>query len=456
MNIFLSGIGGVSMSGLAHIALSNGHKVLGSDLEESESVKRLKKAGAVIYSSHSAENIDETIDLFVYTAAIREDNPEYIKAKKLNIKMQNRAQFLGDIMKGYENSIAIAGTHGKTTTTSMLSTIMMQNDPTILVGGNLGIINGNVRIGNSDNFITEACEYTNSFLNFEPTIGVVLNIEADHLDYFKDLNEIIDSFNKFGKLVKPYGYFIVNGDDKNTKTIGDNINAGVLTFGQNLDNDVVIDIKGYDENGFATFTLNWKEIYVDIETDEIKLSVPGEHNVYNATAAILSAYFSGLDMKDIIAPIKMYTGVGRRFEHKGITKSGAKVVDDYAHHPTEIKATLNAVKNMDFNKVYVTFQPHTFTRTETLLDEFSKSFDDADVVVIPDIYASRELFTDRISSKDLVIEIIKNKKNENQQVVYIPELKDVASFLDEKAGVGDIILTVGAGDIYKVGEMIVK
>jgi UDP-N-acetylmuramate--alanine ligase len=456
MNIFLSGIGGVSMSGLAHIALKNGHKVFGSDLEESESVKRLKNEGAVIYGAHSAENIDSSIDLFVYTAAIRKDNPEYLQAKKLGIKMQNRAEFLGDVMKSYENSISVAGTHGKTTTTSMLSTIMMKsnNDPTILVGGNLGTINGNVRVGNSDNFITEACEYTNSFLNFKSNIGIVLNIEADHLDYFKDLDEIINSFNEFGKLIKPEGYFIINGDDKNTKRIGEGVEANVIRFGENKDNDFVINIESYDENGCATFTLRKKHSLVDSE--KFKLSVPGRHNVFNATASILAGYFSGVEVEDLVESISLYTGVGRRFEHKGITKLGAKVVDDYAHHPTEIKATLSAVKNMGYNKVYVTFQPHTFTRTETLLDEFSRAFNDADVVVIPDIYASRELFTDRISSRDLVREIIKNKKNESQEVCYIPELEDVASFLEEKAQKGDIILTVGAGDIYKVGEMIVK
>lgn len=449
MNIFLSGIGGVSMSGLAHIALNNGHNVYGSDMEISESVNRLKEKGATIYCGHSAEHVTEDIDLYVYTAAIKEDNPEYIKAKELGIPMQNRAVFLGELMNSYKNSISVAGTHGKTTTTSMLSTIMTiaKQDPTILVGGNLSLINGNVRVGSSENFITEACEYTNSFLNFKSNIGIVLNIEADHLDYFKDLDEIIDSFNKFGKLIKKDGYFIINGDDTNTSRISDGVEANVVRFGKNNTNDVVINILEYNENGCGRFTLEYK----GESLGEFALSVPGEHNVYNSTAAIMASYFSGVEIENIREMISMYTGVGRRFEHKGYTEAGARVIDDYAHHPTEIKATLKAVRNMNYDKVWAIFQPHTFTRTESLLDEFAKSFDDADVIIVPDIYASRERFTDRISSKDLAREIIKNTKN--KEVHQIGNFDCIADLL-KSAGEKDVILTIGAGDVYKIAEMI--
>ena len=451
MNIFLSGIGGVSMSGLAHIALNNGHKVYGSDMEISDSVIRLKESDAVIYTGHDAGNVTEDMDLYVYTAAIKEDNPEYIKAKELGIPMKSRAVFLGELMKSYGNSISVAGTHGKTTTTSILSTIMtMTNqDPTILVGGNLNLIKGNVRVGSSKNFITEACEYTDSFLNFVSNIGIVLNIEADHLDYFSGLDEIINSFNKFGKLIKEDGYFIINGDDVNTATISDGVKANVIRFGKDKSNVVVINIIDYNTNGYGRFTLEYK----GESLGEFELSVPGEHNVYNATAAIMTAFFSGVDIEQIRETVSIYTGVGRRFEHKGYTESGARVIDDYAHHPTEIKATLKAVKNMNYDKVWAIFQPHTFTRTETLLDEFAKSFDDADVVIIPDIYASRERFTDRISSKDLVREIINN--SQGKEVYQIRDFDCIADLLKE-AGSNDVILTVGAGDIYKLAEMIVK
>ena len=451
MNIFLSGIGGVSMSGLAHIALSNGHNVYGSDMEMSDSVKKLKDAGAIIHIGHDEKNVTEDMDLYVYTAAIKEDNPEYMKAKQLGLPMENRAVFLGEIMKSYHNSISVAGTHGKTTTTSMLSTIMTTSnqDPTILVGGNLSLIKGNVRIGKSENFITEACEYTNSFLNFISNIGIVLNIEADHLDYFSGLDEIIDSFNKFGKLIKKDGFFVINGDDKNTARISDGVEATVIRFGQDKSNDVVINVLEYDNNGCGRFTLEYK----GKSLGEFKLSVPGEHNVYNSTAAIMAAYFSNVNIDEIRETISMYTGVGRRFEHKGYTESGARVIDDYAHHPTEIKATLKAVKNMNYDKIWAIFQPHTFTRTETLLDEFAKSFDDADVIIIPDIYASRERFTDRISSKDLVREVIKN--TEGKEVYQIREFECIAKML-ENATEKDVILTIGAGDVYKIAEMIAK
>ena len=451
MNIFLSGIGGVSMSGLAHIALSNNHKVYGSDMEISDNVKKLVDKGAVVYHGHKAEHITSDIDLYVYTSAISEDNPEYIRAKELGLKMQNRAVFLGELMDLYSNPISVAGTHGKTSTTSMLSTIMTMtgNDPTILVGGNLSIINGNVRVGKSENFITEACEYTNSFLNFKSNIGIVLNIEADHLDYFKDLDEIKDSFNKFGKLIKEDGFFIINGDDENTSRIDEGVVANVIRFGKSKDNDSVITVLGYSEDGYGRFTIDYK----GKSLGEFELSVPGEHNIYNSTAAIMASYVSGVDVESIREMISMYRGVGRRFEHKGYTEFGTKIIDDYAHHPTEIKATLKALKNMEYNKVWAVFQPHTYSRTESLLGEFGESFSDADVIVIPDIYASREKFTDSVSSRDLVREIIKN--NEGKEVHYMTDFEEIAKFLNQ-ADKNDIVITLGAGDVYKIAEILAK
>ena len=446
------------MSGLAHIALANGHKVYGSDLQESDSTKQLRDNGAIIYNKHCKTNITDDIDLVVYTSAIKEDNEEYVEALSKNITLKNRAVFLGELMKNYKNPISIAGTHGKTTTTSMVSTIFKYGnyDPTILVGGNLNIIKGNVNVGNSDYFITEACEYTNSFLNFNSKVAVVLNVEADHLDYFEGLDEIKDSFNRFGKLLPEDGFFIINGDNENTDTIDKDVVATTIRFGQDVKNDAVFEILDYNNKGYARFTI----MYKDISLGEFKISVPGEHNVYNAVGAILASYVSGVDIEDIRRNITLYTGVGRRFEYKGLTKQEAIVIDDYAHHPTEIKATLKAVQNMAKGKIWAIFQPHTYSRTLTLLDEFGESFYDADHVIIPTIYASREKFTDEVSSIDLCDKIRYNFENsilcEDKTVSYIPTFESIVEYISQHAQKDDIVLTIGAGDIYKVGEELIK
>ena len=361
-------------------------------------------------------------------------------------------------MKNYGVPISISGTHGKTTTTSMVSSIFKYGnyDPTILVGGNLNIIKGNYNIGKSEYFITEACEYTNSFLNFNSKVAVVLNIEADHLDYFSGLDEIKESFNKFGKLLPEDGFFIINGDNENTDTIDKGVIATTIRFGQNNKNDAIFEILNYDEKGCATFKIDYK----GISLGAFKISVPGEHNVYNAVGAILISYVAGLDIEDIRTNIALYTGVGRRFEYKGTLENKAVVIDDYAHHPTEIKATLKAVKNMAKGKIWAIFQPHTYSRTLTLLDEFSEAFYDADHVIIPTIYASREKFTDAVSSIDLCDKIRANFENEtlceDKTVTYIPTFDLIEQHILNNAKSDDIILTIGAGDIYKVGESLVK
>lgn len=458
MNIFFIGIGGVSMSGLAQIALVNGHNVYGSDLQESDSTKQLIENGAIVYNKHSKSNITDNLDLVVYTSAIKEDNEEYMEAVSKGIKLQNRAVFLGELMKNYNTPISISGTHGKTTTTSMVSTIFKYGnyDPTILVGGNLDIIKGNYHIGKSEYFITEACEYTNSFLNFNSKIAVVLNIEADHLDYFSGLEEIKESFNNFGKLLTEDGFFIINGDNENTDTIDKDVVATTVRFGQDAKNDAVFNILNYDEKGCATFNI----VYKNNLLGEFKISVPGEHNVYNAVGAILVSYFAGVDIEDIKTNISLYTGVGRRFEYKGITENEAIVIDDYAHHPTEIKATLRAVKNIAKGKVWAIFQPHTYSRTLTLLDEFSESFYDADHVIIPTIYASREKFTDAVSSVDLCDKIRNNFENcascNDKTITYMPTFEEIEKHILENAKKDDVVLTIGAGDIYKVGESLVR
>lgn len=449
MNIHFIGIGGINMSALAEICINKGYNVSGSDMQESYLVDNLRSLGAKITIGQKKENITDDINLVVYTAAISNENEEFLAAKEKNILMINRAAFLGQIMREYKNSIAVSGTHGKTTTTSMLSTIFnyAEKDPTILVGGNLSTIGGNVRIGSSENFITEACEYVDSFLNFNPFISIVLNIEEDHLDYFSGIEEIKASFNKFGKLLPEDGYFIVNGDNENTKDIMYDVGATIIKFGQKDDNDAIISEIRYDEDGFAMFNLNYK----GVNLGTFDLSVYGLHNVYNATAAIIASIISNIEVDVIKKAIKEYNGVGRRFEKKGFFKN-TLVVDDYAHHPTEVKATLSAAKTLKKNKLWVVFQPHTYSRTKALLKEFAEAFYSADKVIITDIYAAREKNPGDISSKDLVEKLYHN----NVDVTYIPTFEEIESYLRENLEDDDLIITCGAGPIYKVGEALLK
>ncbi len=449
MNIHFIGIGGINMSALAEICINKGYNVSGSDMQESYLVDNLRSLGAKITIGQKKENITDDINLVVYTAAISNENEEFLAAKEKNILMINRAAFLGQIMREYKNSIAVSGTHGKTTTTSMLSTIFnyAEKDPTILVGGNLSTIGGNVRIGSSENFITEACEYVDSFLNFNPFISIVLNIEEDHLDYFSGIEEIKASFNKFGKLLPEDGYFIVNGDNENTKDIMYDVGATIIKFGQKDDNDAIISEIRYDEDGFAMFNLNYK----GVNLGTFDLSVYGLHNVYNATAAIIASIVSNIEVDVIKKAIKEYNGVGRRFEKKGYFKN-TLVVDDYAHHPTEVKATLSAAKTLKKNKLWVVFQPHTYSRTKALLKEFAEAFYSADKVIITDIYAAREKNPGDISSKDLIEKLYHN----NVDVTYIPTFEEIESYLRENLEDDDLIITCGAGPIYKVGEALLK
>lgn len=445
MNVHFIGIGGINMSALAEICINKGYKVTGSDMQESHLVNHLRDLGATVHIGQRKENISDDINLVVYTAAISNDNEEFQEAKKKNILMINRAAFLGQIMREYKNSIAVAGTHGKTSTTSMLSTIFdyAETDPTILVGGNLSTIGGNVRIGNSEHFITEACEYVDSFLNFNPLISIVLNIEEDHLDYFSGIEEIKASFNKFGKLLPEEGYFIVNGDNENANDIMYEVGANIIKFGQRADNDAIISEIKYDNDGYAMFNLKYK----GINLGSFDLSVYGLHNVYNATAAILVAIVSGLEVDTIKKAIKTYTGVGRRFEKKG-NYNGALIIDDYAHHPTEVKAALAAAKTLKKNKLWVVFQPHTYSRTRALLDEFAEAFYAADKVIITDIYAAREKDPGDISSKNLVEKLYQN----NVDAMYMPTFEEISEFLKENLEEDDLLLTCGAGPVNKVGE----
>ena len=446
MKVHFIGIGGISMSGLAFICLNLGYKVSGSDSASSYMTDKLTANGANIFIGHSASNIDNSYDLVVYTAAIRADNEELLAAQSNNIKTIDRAHFLGDLMKKYDNSIAISGTHGKTSTTSMLSTIYnyASLNPTILVGGNLNIINGNVQVGDSEYFITEACEYVDSFLSFYPKYEIILNIEADHLDYFKDINHIINSFERFASNLKPDGKIIANGDDENVRKALENF-KNVVYFGSNLNNDFIITNISLN-NDFSSFELK----NGDTNLGEFKIQTHGIHNIFNSTSAIICSYIDGIDIDSIKNAIWTYTGVGRRFEFKG-EKSGIRIYDDYAHHPSEIKATLSAIKPIEKNNLFVVFQPHTFTRTKLLLDEFSSSFQDCDYIIISDIYASREKDTGLIHSKNLVDKIKEHRDN----VYYLGTFDEIINFLTSKLNNNDILVTMGAGNINQLAEKII-
>lgn len=442
------GIGGVSMSGLAEILLTKNIKVSGSDMKDSSITDHLKALGVEISIGHSPSNISEDVSIIVYTAAISKDNPELLSAYDRKLPMFTRAEFLGEIMKGYKHNIAVSGTHGKTTTTSMVSHILLEGkkDPTILVGGSLDIINGYVRTGNSDYFLTEACEYKGSFLSFYPTIGIILNIDADHLDYYKDINEIEEAFHKFAALIPNDGYLIVNNEDERALNVAKNANCNTLTFG--IDNgDIVAKNVLFNNLGHGSFDLYYK----GTEYFHVTLKVPGRHNILNSLSAIASAIVSDIEPSHIKDGIESFGGTHRRFEFKGMVDD-ITVIDDYAHHPTEIKATLEACENVPHQKLICVFQPHTYTRTHSLFKDFSECFNGVSKLILADIYAAREKDTGIVSSKSLGDAIRLNEVD----CINLHTFEEITSFLKAYAKAGDMIITVGAGDINKVGEDFLK
>jgi len=446
--IHFIGIGGISMSGLAEILIKNNYKVSGSDMKISHITNKLKQNGVEIYIGHNGDNIKD-VDLVVYTAAISPENPEYLKAVELNLPLMDRAEFLGHIMKGHKYNVAVSGTHGKTTTTSMIAHIILKEnvDPTILVGGELDAISGNVLAGNGDYFITEACEYKASFLKFFPYIGTILNIDADHLDYYRDIEHIKETFIKFIVLIPKEGYLIANIEDENVKTIlHNNYNCNILTYGLNEGILQAKDIS-YNKLGCATFDV-YKE---GLLLFKINLNVPGQHNILNALASIGTALCLDFSKDSIISGLSNFGGTHRRFELKG-TKDGVTVIDDYAHHPTEIKATLSAAKNYPHNKIYCVFQPHTYSRTVSLFEDFANSFYDMDNLILADIYAAREKDTGIISS-DMLGNRIREK---NVNCVNIHSFDEIVLYLKNHLKDGDMLLTMGAGDVVQVGEMYLK
>lgn len=449
-NVHCIGIGGIGLSAIAEILISRGYNVSGSDMKESDMTYRLAKMGARIFIGHRAENVDNA-DILVYSAAVSMDNPEIVRAKEKGIPCLSRAEMLGTLMDGYENSIAISGTHGKTTTTSMVSLIMDRAgmSPTILVGGNLAEIGGNCKVGNSEYFITEACEYMDSFLSLRPKMEIILNIDSDHLDYFKDINQIVQSFDRFAKLVPEEGTIIAYDANPFVSQVINGL-PNVISFGLNENCDYsASDIK-FNEDGMPSFKVSAGRNTLA----EVQLSVPGEHNVLNALAAFACAHVLGTDVKVITETLENYHGTERRFDIIGTTAEGVKIVDDYAHHPTEIKATLSASQNVPHNELWCCFQPHTYTRTIALFDEFAEAFAMTDHLILADIYAAREKNIYKISSSQLAEKI--KEEHPDKDVMYIDSLEGIADYVKSHTSKGDMVITMGAGDIYKVGEMLLK
>lgn len=443
--VHFMGIGGISMSGLAEILMKEGFSISGSDSQESDLTKQLEAHGATIYYGQCAANIKEGIDVVVYTAAIHPDNPEYVEVLSRGIPTLSRAELLGQMMKNYGESIAVAGTHGKTTTTSMVTDILLaaNMDPTISVGGILPSINGNIRVGNQALFVTEACEYTNSFLSFYPTIEIILNIEEDHLDFFEDLADIRKSFRLFAENVPDGGTVIINGDIDAYEEIVKGLRCSVITVGTSVENDYSAAEITYDEFARPTFTLLKK----GVPTGKITLGVTGEHNVYNALSAIAAGELVGLSLEQIARGLQAYTGTKRRFEKKG-QLGGITIIDDYAHHPQEITVTLNTVKNYPHKSVWCIFQPHTYTRTKAFLDEFAQALSLADHVILADIYAARETDTLGVSSQDIADRI----EEIGTDVHYFATFDEIETFILENCINGDLLITMGAGDVVKIGE----
>ena len=449
IHIHFIGIGGISMSGLAEILSEEHFTVSGSDAKESDLTRHLEHLGIKVYYGQTAANITDDIDLVVYTAAIHEDNPEFACAREKGIPMMPRAELLGQIMDNYRNSIAVAGTHGKTTTTSMISQILLaaKCDPTITVGGILKALDGNLRVGKSDFFLSEACEYTNSFLHFYPKYSIILNIEAEHLDFFKDIQDIRHSFHQFASNTREDGAIIINGDIPDYTEITAGLKPQVITFG--LSDSCTFhpaDIT-FDEKACASFTaMKGQEALM-----KVTLHVPGMHNVSNALAAIAMADDLGLAADAVAKGLSDFGGADRRFQYKGCV-DGVTIIDDYAHHPTEIRATLTAAKNYPHKRLVLCFQPHTYSRTRTLWKEFTEAFDGVDELILTHIYPAREVFDGVTRCEDLAEDI----KKRGVSVRYIDSFEEIEDFLKENLAPGDIAFTMGAGDVVEIADKLTE
>ncbi len=444
--IHFIGIGGISMSGIASILIEEGIKVTGSDMQEGKSVEMLRSKGINVFIGENAGLVDNA-DIVVYTAAISEANKELIRAKELNKELYERAKFLGLLTKEYKNVICISGTHGKSTTTGMISTCFIKDDknPTIQIGAFLPIIHSNYKTGSKDYFIMESCEYVDSFLSFYPTSAVILNIDDDHLDYFKNIDNVKKSFSKFAHLLPKDGFLVLNKDDNNTMSI-DMPDANILTYGIENDANLVAKNISYDNFGYPIFDIYYNnELFLNV-----KLNVFGRHNIYNALASALICIIYNLNKENIKEGLESYTGVERRFELLG-KYNNALVYDDYAHHPTEIRSTYNSCKNIKCNQNWAIFQSHTYSRTYEHLNEFADVLKNFDNIVIAPIYPARETNIWGVKEEELVNLIKKDNKN----VIYIDSFDKIVDYLKENVKENDLVITIGAGPINKVGNKLV-
>ena len=440
----LVGIGGVSMSSLAEVLGGMGLIISGSDISESKNVQSLRARGIQVSIGHAAENITDEVEFVVRTAAVHDDNPEIAAARAKGIPVFERTQAWGAISKDYENALCIAGTHGKTTTTSMCTHILMaaDRDPTVMIGGTLPLLNAGHRVGHGNTIIMEACEYYNSFLSFHPTVAVILNVEADHLDFFKDLDDVKRSFRAFAERVPADGTVVANADDENTMDTLQGLNRKIITFGLEKKADVTarnIEFRGANSH--------FDIVYKGRKFADVTLHVPGLHNVKNALAATAAAICLGIRPTAVKYGLAGFNGAGRRFEFKG-KYNGADVYDDYAHHPGELKVLLDTVEQLGYTRTILVFQPHTYSRTAALFEDFVEQLRRPDLTLLAEIYAAREKNTIGISSAALAEQV--------EGSIFCPCFEELESCLRSLARPGDIILTVGAGDVFKVGEALVK
>lgn len=442
-HIYFIGIGGISMSGLAELMLDEGCKVSGSDKNNSHIVKKLENMGVKIYLEHNEKNISKDIDLVVYTSAISNDNPELLKAQELNLNIMDRAEFLGYVMKNYLHSICVSGTHGKTTTTGMLSSILIETslEPTIFLGGEMDSIGGNIKRGSNNLLLTEACEYKRNFLKFNPTMELILNIDEDHLDYYKDIKDIENAFLEYANKLPENGFLIANIENAE---LFKNLKCNVVTFGQKDNADFYAANIKYFPTPSYTLMHKGKEV-IDIE-----LQVFGEHNILNSIAASAACTMLNIDADVIKRGLNNFKGTHRRYEFRG-NYNGAVLMDDYAHHPAEMKTTLHTAKTYSRGKIITIFQPHTYSRTISLLDEFADALKLSDETILLDIYAAREKDNGIVHSKDLL-----NKMKEvNAKGVYAESFEEAVKLVKNMIEEGDTVITMGAGNVNEVIDLLI-
>lgn len=447
--IHFIGIGGVSMSGIALLLKIRGYDVTGSDRSDSEYLQTLRDNKINIFIGQKKENITDQ-DLFIYTDAIPSYNEEFVAAKETGKEVVSRGVFLGALMRNYKKSIAVSGSHGKSTTTSMIAKILINsnNEASILLGGVLDEMEGNVKIGNSDILLSEACEFKGNILNYYPSTVIILNIDEDHLDYYKDLNHIVETFIGYMKNLDENSKAIINIDDKNTHRLLEHVKGEVITFGlENKEANYFMESVEYNEVGHPTFKLNMK----DGSIEEFSLQIAGIHNIYNAIASIIASYENGLSLKEIREGLKAYKSLHRRMETIG-EYNGALVMTDYGHHPVEIQTTLKTIEAFTDRNIITVFQPHTFSRTKALLDDFADSFYNSNEVIVTEIFPAREEFDPTIHSKDLVEKLVKKGVNAK----YISQFEEAKEYLQSKIGENDLVLTTGCGDPHVLAKMIVK